>query len=199
MKALSLVATLLAITATACSQGSNPAAPSAGTAAAPAFALGAAPSADTMRTAAAPASLLAAVRQATAKYHDVDKAIADGYLPPSADECVEVPGLGGMGIHSVNPALASDLTVDPTKPELLLYAPKNGGGFKLVGVEWFVPVADPSNPPPQPVLFGQGFDGPMPGHEPGQPWHYDLHVWTWEPNPSGMFAQFNPNVSCSTK
>lgn len=72
-------------------------------------------------------------------------------------------------------------------------------GFRLVGIEWFVPVDGPNTATPRPYLFGQGFDGPMAGHEPGQPYHYDLHVWAWEPNPSGMFAQFNPNVNCSTR
>jgi hypothetical protein len=48
-----------------------------------------------------------------------------------------------------------------------------------------------------PVLFGRVFDGPMPGHAPGMPWHYDLHVWVWKHNPGGIFAQFNPTVSCN--
>jgi hypothetical protein len=26
--------------------------------------------------------------------------------------------------------------------------------------------------------------------------HYDLHVWLYRENPSGMFAQFNPKVKC---
>jgi hypothetical protein len=26
--------------------------------------------------------------------------------------------------------------------------------------------------------------------------HYDLHVWVYEANASGTFAQFNPEVSC---
>jgi hypothetical protein len=26
--------------------------------------------------------------------------------------------------------------------------------------------------------------------------HYDRHVWVYRDNPFGMFAQFNPNVSC---
>jgi hypothetical protein len=29
------------------------------------------------------------------------------------------------------------------------------------------------------------------------PEHYDLHVWLWKHNPEGMFAQFNPRVSCT--
>jgi hypothetical protein len=28
------------------------------------------------------------------------------------------------------------------------------------------------------------------------PIHYDLHVWVWDHNPSGMFTQWNPTVSC---
>ncbi|MDP9350013.1 MAG: hypothetical protein M3P51_00485, partial [Chloroflexota bacterium] len=41
------------------------------------------------------AKVLAAVRHATAKYHDVEQALADGYV--AAPHCVSVPGLGGMG------------------------------------------------------------------------------------------------------
>ena len=37
------------------------------------------------------------------------------------------------------------------------------------------------------------FDGPMLGHEPGMPIHYDLHAWLWKQNPSGMFARWNPD------
>jgi hypothetical protein len=48
----------------------------------------------------------------------------------------------------------------------------------------------------RPSLFGQEFDGPMEGHGPGQPIHYDLHVWLWKKNPAGMFAPFNPKVAC---
>jgi hypothetical protein len=27
--------------------------------------------------------------------------------------------------------------------------------------------------------------------------HYDRHVWLFRENPNGVFAQFNPNVSCT--
>ena len=50
---------------------------------------------------------------------------------------------------------------------------------------------------PAPSVFGQVFEGPMAGHEPGQPWRYDKHVWVWAANPSGTFAQFNPSLNCS--
>ncbi len=47
-----------------------------------------------------------------------------------------------------------------------------------------------------PQVLGHTFQGPMPGHEPGMPWHYDLHVWVWSKNPSGDFAQFNSSLAC---
>lgn len=159
------------------------------------------------------AAVMAGLRQATARFHDVDMAIAAGYTAPEAAACVEVPGLGAMGVHSVNFDLASDLVIDPLRPEVLLYLPKQGGGFRLIGVEYVVvalvltptgpaPWFSPSAPPypfvnAAPEVFGQTFNGPMAGHEPGQPWHYDLHTWAWAPNPAGEFAQFNPSLSCA--
>ncbi len=132
---------------------------------------------------------LAAVRAATAKYHDVQQAITDGYLP--APECAASPA-GGMGYHYVHPQLSSDLTSDPLRPEVLLYAPL-GNRLQLVGVEYFQPDAGQARP----EVLGQPFDGPMPGHEPGMPVHYDLHAWIWQANPSGVFAPWNPNVGCT--
>ena len=116
-----------------------------------------------------------------------------------------------MGIHYINPA-RMNLPPDPNSPSILLYEP-DGAELKLVGVEFFWPAflvngppwfGDASSPPPGPVvpppsLFGHTFDGPMPGHSPGMPWHYDLHVWIWRDNPAGMFVPFNTKVSCTDK
>jgi hypothetical protein len=151
---------------------------------------------------------LAEVRRVTAKNHDVSVAEANGYV--STVNCVAAPP-GGMGIHYIDFALASDLAVDPLRPEALLYVP-TANGVKLVAVEYFVPALvitpsgpmpwfDPAPPPynwfnPAPVVLGQTMDGPMAGHDPGMPWHYDLHVWVWQGNPAGVFAQFNPSVRC---
>ena len=121
-----------------------------------------------------------------------------------------------MGVHVPNRALI-DLNVVPDEPEVLLYLPQANGGFELVAVEYFVPVfvrntttnaVTPWFSPtqwgsgyvvvnPAPSVFGQTFEGPMGPHEPGMPWHYDKHVWVWESNPSGMFSQFNPSISCN--
>ena len=141
---------------------------------------------------------LADVRQATAKYRDVNVALADGFI--RTPSCVADPQLGGMGIHFINPPRLMDPAVDILKPEILLYVEK-GGHMKLLGVEYMYAVGAPDaavpNPaPPSPVIFNRVLDGPMLGHEPGQPPHYDLHVWIWQANPSGMFAMFNPTVKC---
>ena len=101
------------------------------------------------------------------------------------------PGEGGMGYHYFNPSLGMDSEVNLTTPEILTYASADGK-LRLVGVEYFVGIGVSEAP----VLFGLPFDGPMPGHIPGMPPHYDLHVWIWQPNPSGMFAMWNPKVSC---
>ena len=140
---------------------------------------------------------LARVRQASAKYHDVNAALADGFIP--TPHCVSSPD-GGMGIHYIHPPRLMDPAENILEPEILLYV-ETAEGMKLIGLEYFHGIGAPDTPipnpaPPAPVLFGRPFDGPMDAHEPGQPPHYDLHVWVWQPNPSGMFAMFNPNVSC---
>lgn len=111
-------------------------------------------------------------------------------------DCVAAPGLGTMGIHYARPSLLGG-GLDARQPELLLYVPSDDG-LRLVGVEYFKIDADQNltTDDDRPSLFGQPFDGPMEGHQPGMPRHYDLHVWLWQANPAGMFAQFNPNVSC---
>ena len=68
----------------------------------------------------------------------------------------------------------------------------------MVGVEYWKADADQNlaTAGDRPSLFGVTFDGPMPGHNPTMPIHYDLHVWLFADNPSGMFAPFNPTLSC---
>jgi hypothetical protein len=135
-----------------------------------------------------------AVRKATERFHDVRVAREAGYEP--AADCVTGPG-GGMGIHYTNERLARDQRIDLRRPEVLLYEP-HGDQRRFVAVEYFRADADGrlETDDDRPHLFGRGFDGPMEGHEPGMPVHYDLHAWVWKHNPAGTFAQFNPRVSC---
>lgn len=161
------------------------------------------------------AAALAVVRGATAAFHDVDKAIAAGYVSPVGGHCDEI-GAGAMGVHSQNPRLIQNPALIPEQPEILMYLPTGDGNYRLIGVEyfqavllrntltgqvapWFAPTPWPAEyvvVNSTPSLFGESFQGPMPGHIPGMPWHYDLHVWLWTPNPSGMFAQWNPSIRC---
>jgi hypothetical protein len=92
----------------------------------------------------------------------------------------------------------ADAVVDPTLPEALLYAPGRSGEPRLVAVEYIKDDADgdAGTDEDRPSLFGEPFDGPMEGHEPGQPVHYDVHAWVWLANPEGDVAPFNPRVRC---
>ncbi|MFN6965021.1 MAG: hypothetical protein ACK4S4_14825 [Pyrinomonadaceae bacterium] len=128
---------------------------------------------------------LAAARRATARYHDIERAIADGFVPLSP--CVSVPGLGTMGIHYGNIGRITNPDVNPARPEVLLYLPDEAGEMRLVAVEYVVPAP---LVPAAPVLFGQTFE-----YSPGRN-AYELHVWAWRHNPAGMFAPFNPSLEC---
>jgi hypothetical protein len=134
------------------------------------------------------------VRDATERFRDVDVARSAGYK--AEGECVESPE-GGMGIHYGNERLMSDRRINLRRPEILVYQPV-GRRLRLVAVEYYRADADGrlDTDDDRPHLFGRGFDGPMEGHGPGQPVHYDLHAWVWKRNPAGTFDQWNPRVSC---
>ena len=146
---------------------------------------------------ASPSAELQALKAATARYHSFRQAEKAGYVIGAGEPCVASP-LGTMGIHAVNPALMADPAIDPLQPEILVYVPDGHGNLKLVALEFFKADADQNltTSGDRPSLFGQAFDGPMPGHNPTMPIHYDLHVWLWADNPSGLFAQFNPTLTC---
>jgi hypothetical protein len=137
---------------------------------------------------------LAAMRRDLSRYRNVGAALAAGYVPVSG---CEVSPEGGMGIHYMNFALVG--STDPAAPAILLYEPTPGGGMKLLGAEWFAVDADQdtATDADRPSLLGRPFDGPMLGHGPDMPVHYDLHVWLFEANPSGVFAPWNPRVDCA--
>ena len=137
---------------------------------------------------------LTAARSISQHYQAESAAIADGFT--RTNDCVEVPGLGGMGYHYVN-FDRLDKRFEPGRPEVLLY--KDGpGGRVLTGIEYIVVDRDQdlSTADDRPELWGHEFDGPMPGHGPGMPVHYDLHVWAWHDNPNGAFSTWNPAISC---
>ena len=123
---------------------------------------------------------LARVRAATAKYHDINKAIADGY----ADINLYVPH---MGWHYLN-STQLDGTFDMEKPELLVYANSPNGGLQLVAVEYAVPLSLSPDPP-------EGFTGDQDVWDVNTDFQlWTLHCWVWYNNPDGIFAEYNPRV-----
>jgi hypothetical protein len=143
---------------------------------------------------------LAKVRAATDKFHTLSVAENAGY--GSFYLCTDNVTDGTMGQHYVNLGLVLDTatgvpTIDPLQPEALVYEPKKNGGYKLVGVEYVVFQAawDADNDAP-PALFGKTFTLIGAGNRYGLDPFYELHAWIWRPNPSGIFKDWNPSVSC---
>jgi hypothetical protein len=93
---------------------------------------------------ASPPDEIQAARAATARYHSFEQALADGYTI-EGEPCVQ-EAAGAMGIHAVNHTLAGDLTIDPLRPEILLYLPDGNGNLRLVGVEYFTVALTPTGP-----------------------------------------------------
>jgi len=135
-------------------------------------------------------------KPATARFHDVDQAIAAGYtfrLPElTGKTCITQPGEGAMGVHMVNLDLVGDPAIDADQPEVLVYEPRNDGTLKLVALEYVVFQSDSARP----SLFGKQFDVVGSPNRYGLPAFYALHAWIWKPNPSGILNAWNPNVEC---
>jgi hypothetical protein len=135
---------------------------------------------------------LAQVRAATAQFHSTDTAKATGYVSvPGLDACFNNPGVGGMGFHLIKTS-SLDLTVNVLEPEAMVYAPGPNGKLQLDAVEYIVPAApwDAAGNTQPPSVLGQTF------HLDAALGVYILHAWIWRENPSGMFEDWNPKVSC---
>lgn len=131
---------------------------------------------------------LDALRAATQSFADVNAAASAGYTA-ALTGCMADPQQGGMGFHTGNASFI-DATVELTKPEVVMYEPTPGGGRTLVGLEFLVPFdAWTSQTPPS--LMGQSFKR----NEAFEVWA--LHVWLYRDNPQGIFADWNPTVSCA--
>ena len=165
---------------------------------------------------------LASVRAATERFQDVNVALAEGYIRDPGNLCdtADMMGrparLGAMGIHFFRPDLlgisgppnprvdGNGTHTDFRKPAILIYEPQANGSLKLVAVENLVfqkawKAAGNTAPP---TFHGAEYDTMQ--DDPAtkvdeahmfEP-HYDRHVWLYRENPNGMFAQFNPNVTC---
>jgi hypothetical protein len=130
---------------------------------------------------------IARLRERTARFNRFDAAVDAGWGTRITD-CFADPELGGMGFHYGNTALI-DGTVDALQPELLLYVPEKNGRLRFVAVEYIVPFAAWTAAEP-PQLYGQSF------HRNEGFGLWVLHVWHMHENPRGIFADWNPKVSC---
>jgi len=166
---------------------------------------------------------LATVRAATARFQDVKVAVAEGYVRDPMDMCDtatmmgKAARLGSMGIHYFRPDLlgikgppnprvnGSGTHTDFRKPGILIYEPRADGSLQLVAVENLVfrlawREAGNSEPPSfQGVPYDLMEDDPRTKVDEAHMFepHYDRHVWIFRDNPNGVYAQFNPNVSCA--
>ncbi len=159
---------------------------------------------------AAAAELIAQLdiaREATAKYEDINVALADGYVQTT----VHVPN---MGAHFLNADLAGDGIFDPAKPEILIYE-TDGTGWKLIALSYVIPTQLAGERHPE--AFAGDLDN----------WHvhfslclgsaaitrsmveddclaaggsflpqygWMIHAWVHKDNPLGIFAMWNPLV-----
>lgn len=126
------------------------------------------------------------VRAALGRFADPSVAMKEGYEP---GPCVSGPTGGAMGIHFVNADYLKDDAIDAKKPEAVLYEPTADGKLALVGVE-YITFKGPA------ALDGQLFNFNTAPNRYGLDPFYELHVWAWKPNRNGMFADWNPDVSC---
>jgi hypothetical protein len=140
------------------------------------------------------------VRVATARYLDINVALQEGWV--RGTPCVSGPNSGAMGVHFILSDRVGDGVLDANAPEALIYEPLPSGALRLVGVEFIVLASDWAR------LHPDGSTPALDGHltnyvgEPnryGLPAFYELHVWAWEQNPNGSFADWNTQVSCDNQ
>ena len=118
------------------------------------------------------------------KYRDVARAKADGYRY-AGDDCVE-----GAGIHYVNHRLLGTGTLDPAKPEALMYV-RREGSLALVAIEYMAY----DRGQPRPRVLGRALDGPIFVSVLPEAFYFK-HVWLFRRNSRGVFEPLNPAVRC---
>jgi hypothetical protein len=143
-------------------------------------------------------TLIEKVRAATARFRDINAATAAGFV--QGTPCVSGPDTGAMGVHFVLPARINNFVLQANQPQALIYEPLPGGEFRLVGVEFIVLAANwekqPDGTTSTPALEGDLMNYESAPNRFGLPAFYELHVWAWEDNPKGSFADWNTHVTC---
>jgi|GEM_PF-521984 len=123
-------------------------------------------------------------------FFNYDVAVSAGW-DTILGECVESP-MGGMGYHVHNMDQLANGQLNLLRPEVVLFSPTEDGSMEFVGVEYIIPgELWESDEPPQFLGRSLHFN---PNVGPFGIWA--LHVWVGKHNPDGIFADFNPDVSC---
>ena len=144
-----------------------------------------------------PQTLTDKVRKATERYKDLNVTLSEGWV--QATPCVSGPDFGAMGVHFVLPSRLSTGVLDAEQPQALIYEPMPDGAMRLVGVEFIVLASvwashHPNGGPP--ALEGNLLNLIGAPNRFGLDAFYEMHVWAWEHNPTGSFADWNTHVSC---
>jgi hypothetical protein len=152
-------------------------------------------------------ALVREVHDATKRYTHIREALVVDNNNPYLKQpqwvvgtpCVSGPETGAMGIHIVNPGRTTTGSIDPKAPAALIYEPQPDGKLVLVGLEYIHDAAAWAH------INGKGSVPSLDGHllnfvgEPnryGLPAFYEIHVWAFEGNPMGAFADWNTHVTC---
>jgi hypothetical protein len=141
--------------------------------------------------------LVQTVREATRRFFDVRRAVAEDYQLMFG--CVSGPDDGAMGLHYVNMALVGDPALDPLRPEIVIYEPLPNGGRRLIGADYLVFAKDwhtANGAGNTPKLMGQLMHLIESPNRYGLDAFYTLHVWAWKPSPTGAFVNWHSDVSC---
>ena len=144
--------------------------------------------------------LASKVRAATNRFVDINVAAKEGWV--RGTPCVSGPNSGAMGVHFILPTRIGDGMLNATEPEALIYEPLPNGAMRLVGVEFIVLAGDWAKAHPEggtPAVDGHLTHYVGEPNRYGLPAFYELHVWAWEKNPNGVFADWNSRVSCENQ
>lgn len=147
--------------------------------------------------ASASTPLIDKVKSATARYVNINIAFADGFVV--ATPCVSGPDFGAMGVHLVLPARLATGVLDSEQPQALVYEPMSTGELRLVAAEYIVFESVWASKHPAggvPALEGNLLNYIGAPNRYGLPALYEIHVWAWEGNPRGSFADWNTQVTC---
>lgn len=111
--------------------------------------------------------------------------------------CIDMKGMGGMGVHYANGSLV-DGKIQVRHPEALVYRFVRNGHLKLAALEYLVTrqAWRANHPTGRPKLFGHRFNLTPAGNRFGLPAFFSLHAWLWYKNPAGTYQMFNPDVYC---